>query len=695
MRTKWFFALFLLSFSISAQEIYSLKNNLQMDISGELISSPFAGGINSAQIQTIDLTQDGQEEWVIWDINSRQLQVFSKTGDEFIHLPELSYFFPEDISGFLTLADFDGDGKKDLFTSTALGIKAYKNTTQSGQISWSLAQNFLKLDESGNIQANNLDTPLIQDLDGDGDLDLVIFNFAAGDYLEFYKNTSIERKGTADIDGFEFPIRFWGNFVFCGCDEFSFGQTCDGSVNFQDSKISPNQRIQHAGGHSILYEDFSGDGIRDLVLGRDECNSLFYLPNEGSNDQPLFTNFETSLPGFGEFPSFPRFHVGQQINDQFIISINTNEASANFGINFKSSIVNFKADSTSDFDYVQKDILDLGENTRPFFKGNKSNGELVISSNITRDNQVRAELTRFTFTNGVFNLIENDFLGISSKDLLDVQFLEFKDVQNQSYRLVSGVFRDNNIPKQQIFRVLEKTLDPISFTGYEPRVGDYIQFFRNDENQDLLLVARQNGGLDLFEVNFNSFAATLIANDFLGFSDNPANRNLSIAVDASPQPDLYAVDQRGKIIWIQDFLNSDERQQILLEIGDQNLETRLGRNTWISLASPLFEDGADLILGTRGGGLIYLSAKEVNLPGEDEFQFKIFPNPSQGQLKVLSNLAAKGRLINSLGQVLLNDFEIPANTTFEIHAGFLSPGLYILQVEIEGQFLESKKIWIR
>lgn len=695
MRIKWFFALFLLSFSISAQEIYSLKNILQMDISGELINSPFAGGINSAQIQTIDLTGDGKVEWVIWDINSRQLQVFSKTGDEFTHIPELSYFFPEDISGFLTLADFDGDGKKDLFTSTALGIKAYKNTSQSGQISWSLAQNFLKLDGSGNIQANNLDTPLIKDLDEDGDLDLVIFNFASGDFLEFYKNTSIERKGTADIDGFEFPVRFWGDFVFCGCNEFSFGQTCDGSVIFQDSKISPNQRIQHAGGHSISYEDFSGDGIRDLVLGRDECNSLFFLPNKGSNDQPLFTSFETSLPGFGEFPSFPRFHIGQQIDDQFIISINTNEASANFGINFESSIVNFKADEAPDFNYIQKNILDLGENTRPFFKGNKSSGELIISSNITRENQVRAELTRFTFANGVFSLVENNFLGISSKGLLDAQFLEFQNVQNQFYRLVSGVLRENNIPRQQIFRVLEGTLDPISFTGYESRVGDYLQFFRNDENQDLLLVARQNGGLDLFEVNFNSFTATLIENDFLGFSDNPANRNLSIAVDTSPRPNLYAVDQRGKITWIRDFLNAEEREQVLIEIGNQNLETRLGRNTWISLANPLFEGGADLILGSRGGGLIYLAAKEINTPGEKEFQLKVFPNPSQGQLKVISNLTAKGRLVNSLGQVLLQDFSIPANTTFEIQANFLSPGLYILQVEVEGQFFESRKIWIR
>src|SRR5690606_25516891 len=111
-------------------------------------------------------------------------------------------------------------------------------------ISWELARNFLPLESGSNIQANNLDTPLIRDLDGDGDLDLVIFNFAAGDYLEFYKNTSVERNGGPGIDGFEFALPFWGNFTFCGCENVLFGKSCSG----QDLRVleNENSRIQHA-----------------------------------------------------------------------------------------------------------------------------------------------------------------------------------------------------------------------------------------------------------------------------------------------------------------------------------------------------------------------------------------------------------------------------------------------------------------
>jgi hypothetical protein len=44
---------------------------------------------------------------------------------------------------------------------------------------------------------------------------------------------------------------------------------------------------------------------------------------------------------------------------------------------------------------------------------------------------------------------------------------------------------------------------------------------------------------------------------------------------------------------------------------------------------------------------------------------------------------------------MLENILIEANQEIEIQAGFLAPGLYILQFEVNGKFTTSRKIWIQ
>lgn len=676
------------------QERYSLQTNVEIRQDGKKVNNPFSGGMNSAQIQTLDLTGDGVEEWVIWDINSRQLQVFAKNGDQFTHLPELSYAFPEDINGFLVIEDFDGDGKGDLFTSTALGIKVYKNTSVGNNPSFEIASPVLRLDTGPNIQANNLDTPLLQDLDSDGDLDLIIFNFAAGDFLEFYKNTSIERKGVADIDGFDFPISFWGEFVFCACAEFSFGATCDGLPIGPEDRLTENARIQHAGGHSILYEDFNGDGLSDLLLGRDECDVLHFLPNKGTEIQPRFDEFATEVPGFGALPRFERFHVGRLIEDNLVISLNTNESAFNFVIDFAQSIVQLDGSGADASPILQDQNFDLGENTRPFFQGNKSTGNLWLSFNATSESATQSELLALSLSNGRITAATNLDPGFSALGLLDAQYVEFVDQQGINHQIVNGIRYENNIPTQRMFILEQGNYQSLELAGYNPSRGDYLEFFEFSQ-QDFMLVAGRNGSLSLYSIDFQAKSTALLEADFLNFRDNPANRNLFIAVWQKENPDLYATDQQGRIIHIPNFMESSQREEIKVEIGNQLSPTRLGRVNALTVIPPLFNEAPDLLLGSSGGGLIYLSSREKTPPGEGEYLLKIFPNPSQGPIKILSNRPATARIVTALGQVLLDEIAIPANQELEIQGMAWTPGLYILQVSVEGEFEESRKFYIQ
>ncbi len=678
-----------------AQQVVELDQGKTIHLKGQVLTNGFSLGINSAQIQTLDLTGDGKEEWVVWDINSRQLQVFEKKGEQFLVRPELSYFFPTDVSGFLVLADFDRDGKKDLFTFTALGVKAYRNTSSGSQISWTLAQNFLRLEGANNIPANNLDTPLLQDLDGDGDLDLLLFNFAVGDYLEYYRNTSIERKGSSDIDGFAFPVRHWGGFEFCGCGQISFGLTCDGRALATATSPLNQARVQHAGGHSLLYRDFTGDGIPDLLMGREECSTLYFLPNVGSSSNPKFTSFSKELPGFGSLPEFPRFQVGQFLDESLLVSLNTNETAAAFGVDFAQSIVRLEKGTGKTLPILQDQVLDLGENTRPFFNGTSFSGELLVTANGKKGTKVLGQAYRMQYTGTQLELVEDDYLGLSGLNLLDLSLLDYTSVAKEKHLLVLGTrISSIGVPAPVLLKRMGANWEEFTLAGLNLRLGDQLSLV-GYQGKDQLLVAAQNGSLTQYEVDLTARSVRLLASNFLGFQDNPANRNLNVTVRGGERPDLYSVDQTGRIYRTRDFLNAPVREEVLVRIQNQELPMRLGRSNWLAVVNSSLGEEDDLILGTRGGGLLYLSAVSSGGGSAGEFSVTAFPNPSSGSFQVVSTLSATGRLITSLGQVLLSEIVLPARRTVLVDIPNLAPGMYFLQLQTKDKQAVVKKIWVK
>ncbi len=677
------------------QKVVELDQGKTIRLKGQVLSNGFSLGINSAQIQTIDLTGDGKEEWVVWDINSRQLQVFEKKGEQFLIRPELSYFFPTDVSGFLVLADFDRDGKKDLFTSTALGIKAYRNTSSGSQISWTIAQNFLRLEGANNIPANNLDTPLLQDLDGDGDLDLLLFNFAVGDYLEYYRNTSIERKGSPDIDGFAFPIRHWGGFEFCGCGQISFGLTCDGRTLATPASPLDQARVQHAGGHSLLYRDFTGDGIPDLLMGREECTTLYFLPNEGTSSNPKFASFSKELPGFGSLPEFPRFHAGQYLEESLIVSLNTNETAAPFGVDFAQSIVRLEKGTGKMLPILQNQVLDLGENTRPFFSGTSFSGELLVTANGKKGTKVLGQAYRMRYTGTQLELVEEDYLGLSELNLLDLTLLDYTSASKEKHLWVLGTRTSSTgVPAPVLLKREGVNWGEFALKGLSLRTGDQLTLYGH-QGKDQLLVAAQNGSLTQYEVDLTARSVQLVASNFLGFQDNPGSRNLNVTIRSGESPVLYSVDQTGRIFRIRDFLNAPVREEVLVRIQNQYLPLRLGRSNWLAVVKSSLGEEDDLILGTRGGGLLYLSAASTDGDSAGEFSVTAFPNPSSGSFQIVSSVPATGRLVSALGQVLLSEILLPARRAVLVDIPNLAPGMYFLQLQTEDKQTVVQKIWVR
>jgi hypothetical protein len=158
---------------------------------------------------------------------------------------------------------------------------------------------------------------------------------------------------------------------------------------------------------------------------------------------------------------------------------------------------------------------------------------------------------------------------------------------------------------------------------------------------------------------------------------------------------LYSVDQSGRIFRTTDFLNAAVREEVLVRIQNQDVPLRLGRSTWLAAVKSTLGEEENLILGTRGGGLVYLSAVTSDGDGEAEFLVSSFPNPSSGSFQIVSNLPATGRLVSSLGQVLLPEIVLSARRAVFLDIPNLAPGIYFLQLQTKDMQTVVQKILVK
>ena len=92
--------------------------------------------------------------------------------------------------------DFDGDGDIDLIVGDFNGfIKYYENTSSSSSLSFDYIENIPGIDLSGNS------TPTLGDLDGDGDLDLLIGQLNGE--LVFYRNIGNNKSYNFELENFD------------------------------------------------------------------------------------------------------------------------------------------------------------------------------------------------------------------------------------------------------------------------------------------------------------------------------------------------------------------------------------------------------------------------------------------------------------------------------------------------------------
>ncbi|GJM28648.1 MAG: hypothetical protein DHS20C17_12830 [Cyclobacteriaceae bacterium] len=692
---------------------------------GPLLNA-WAGGLNAAQFGTIDLNADNLEDLCVFDRTTNKVSTFINTGSGYQYQPQFEYFFPENLNSWMLLADYNCDGKKDIFTNTTFGLKVYKNTS-TDQLSFELQVDPLLSENGGqmvNLQVSSSDIPAISDVDGDGDLDILTFKFVAGNSIEYHQNQSMETGGNCDLLQFKLVDSKWGDFEECACGEYVFGETCN----------EPGGRRQHAGGKSLLLFDQDHDGAMELIFGDEFCTNIAFLYNEGDAANALFNNAVLDFPNadnpidFFIFPGMFMEDVTFDGNKDLIASPGVFE---NFGmaVDFLHSSYLYPNDGVAGSEvfsalqtdqFLQDQMVELGESASPAFIDVDGDGDddLIVGNRGIRNNNGVVSSFQLYENNGTldqasFKLVSSDYLDLSSL-LLNTLKPSFADLNGNGRKdlLFSAA---NSSGQTNIYYFLNQ-----SDNGFEPvnalpqlldfviQAGDspYFQDINLDGKADLLL-GRRTGRLEYWSnasVGSN-FSFELTNDAFAGIIDDSFRRELfpmAADINNDGQLELVTTDATGVMRVYTNFIDPDginplEMFEYLIEpVANQPLlRSRLGRGTAVAAAN-LGSQLPHLVLGSRQGGLFLLENQSIpgNNPNGENFTMELFPNPGDGQVTLRGNQHFIYEIYNSQGQRVMESLPVPKNL-----AGFdsrlLAPGIYLINgISITGAKYVQKLIVI-
>jgi hypothetical protein len=702
-----------------AQFTYSIDQSIPVEIDGKKLTMPWAGGLNAAQINTMDLNGDTKPDLVVFERTINKVITFINQNNQYIYSPDYESFFPAEVDQWMLLRDFNCDGKKDIFTSDPFGMVAFVNTTQPGkQISWraydpDLSNKPRPIRTQGfsivNLVVRIDDVPAIDDVDGDGDLDILNFYFV-GQGVEWHKNISAR----CDTLQLQRITQEWGSFQECNCGKVSF----DGGIC-----INPAGRTQHTVGRSLLSLDLDSDGARELFFSEESCANLYLLNNEGTADNASMTSFSIFQSGSPlSIPFFPTPYYEDIDFDgapDLIVSPNLGSrgaADAPFLVDFQKSLYLFKNTGTKQLpqfnftksDFLQGDMIDVGDYSVPaFFDFDGDGDQDLFVSNYTKTN-LSSTVHQFenvgTAQTPSFKLINEDFFFLSTLNQynLKIQFADMNGDAKIDFVFSASAKRND---ATQIYFLANSANDKLTITdAVVKETNFFIGFSENwlavDVDQDGLndlLVGNDTGAIEYWKnqgpATANKF--TLMSSSFLGLG-SPDRQNLAMAatdLDADGLVDLIVGDQRGKLSIFGDFRAQNTSlagaENIIFNEQTKNYESRnLGGQAWPTTANLFNSNTPSIVVGNLLGGLMVLKndgGKE--LPAEPEIS--IYPNPftnnQKDVLKIRSDRNVTVQFYTVLGQKISNTYFIPVNQDYPIDVSGLAAGLYIARFTWKGK----------
>jgi len=687
----------------------SVNRDTSVDVyeSNTKYKSPWVGGMNSVQFNEIDLNLDGVNDLITFDRSGNKLNTFIKKNNEYIFAPKFRKNFPK-IKDWCLTADYNCDGRLDLFTYSTGGIAVYLNVS-STDLEFSLETSLLLSNYGSsnlNIFVSPVDIPAITDVDYDGDLDILTFSILGG-FIEYHRNLSIEQNGNCDSLIFNFEDACWGD-CYEGLNSYVLNCT-----NCQCAPLTNQNFKQPHAGSTILAIDIDNDNDKDLILGDILYNNLNLLINGGNNQNALVTSVDSIFPknylstSQVDLPMFPAaFYIDVNNDNIKDLVVSPNSTTLSGTENKQSSWLyinsgtNTQLDlSLSTKDFLQSEMIDLGDGSYPSFFDYDSDGlmDLVVGNYgyHNNGNDPTSSLALFenigTNTNPSFNLVDRNWQNISS---INLNINLVKPALNL-YPCFGDLDGDND--KDMIIGDADGKLHffendgnvPANFSLSSPNffqidIGSFATPFIYDVNKDGLndlIIGEQIGTINYFpnRGTINSAIFDTIIENFgnVDIEDSVISTGYSSPKIIDINNDRYLVSGSfsGNLYAFE--INSIDSSFAPIDIGLSNLWD--GSITAVDFTDLNNDFKLDVIVGNKSGGLTYYNSDSLltNTNNLLNNELILYPNPTKNNITIVSNLSGNVELYNTHGKLILK--KTKSSDKLRISLKNISNGIYYLK----------------
>jgi len=717
------------------------------DVDGKLLLNPFVGGFDSPQFNQMDFDGDGDKDVVVFDRPGNVSSVFLFTDGEYLYDHDLNVFF-SNFKSWVRFYDYNQDGVTDVFASSVSqgvpGVEVWTGKRNGDTVSFELFDidnpNGDYLVHLFNLNFTNVyvspgDLPSFDDVDGDGDVDMLAFE-PDGSYVTFYKNYALEEN--LGLDTFVMKLE---NVCFGRFYENSFSQAITLSSD-QDvcavglqGELEADSRNLHAGS-TVTAIDMDNDNDMDLFIGDLSSSNMVYLENGGTVQNAWMTDIDETFPSTNFVINMPIFlgsfliDVDQDGNDDLVVAPNQDNVNANLDNAWYYR--NEATDGSYDFSFRQKDflvgdMLDFGTFSSPDFVDVNQDGllDLIVGSDgefqLGGTTALRLTYLRNIGTkeNPVFEVADEDWLGFSQfKDFSEKPSPSFGDLDSDGdIDLIVGdangfLYYFENIAGPDV---------PLEFANpiyqyQDIKVGSNVRADLVDLNEDGLTdlvigekanngVAGNTGSLNYFQ-NLGSVGNPIFESNITVAPNTPTLGGVDVQELNTGKPAssprfikteddflLVVGNVLGRLWLYNDILGNVQGDFNLLDTDFMAM--RQGERSVPAMADIDNDGYLELVLGNFRGGLSFfnttlfsgpMTSTENILPTNS---VTVYPNPVSERLLISTALEIQQAKIFDISGKHVQDID---SLKTEINIAGLSNGLYILHLFTEEGVLSKKFI---